>query len=398
MENDSAGLPLTGIRVLELSLAVMGPTAGMVLADMGAEVIKIERTPKGDDTRWLKGFGAGLFPAFNRNKKSLVLDLKHPEGKKILDRLVETADVLVENFAPGTIDRLGFGYDRVSRINPRLIFCALKGFMPGPYENRPALDEVVQMMGGLAYMTGPSGRPLRAGASIIDIMGGSYGVLGILAALYERERTGKGRYVRGTLFESVAMLVSQHMAVAAVTGEAPPPMPERGRAWSVYDLCETADGDQVFIGITSDAQFQRFCTVFGYEDLKADKRLATNNDRVDQRDWFIPEIQRRMAEMTKSSIMQKAEAAGIPYAPVARPEDMFEDPHLNQSGGLMEVGLPNGRKTKLPKIPLRMDGCDFRLRSDPPAPGEGGDQILLSLGIDRNRIDELKKQGVVGPL
>jgi crotonobetainyl-CoA:carnitine CoA-transferase CaiB-like acyl-CoA transferase len=398
MENDSAGLPLTGIRVLELSLAVMGPTAGMVLADMGAEVIKIERTPKGDDTRWLKGFGAGLFPAFNRNKKSLVLDLKHPEGKKILDRLVETADVLVENFAPGTVDRLGFGYDRVSRINPRLIFCALKGFMPGPYENRPALDEVVQMMGGLAYMTGPSGRPLRAGASIIDIMGGSYGVLGILAALYERERTGKGRYVRGTLFESVAMLVSQHMAVAAVTGEAPPPMPERGRAWSVYDLCETADGDQVFIGITSDAQFQRFCAVFGYEDLRADRRLATNNDRVDQRDWFIPEIQRRMAKMTKSTIMQKAEAAGIPYAPVARPEDMFEDPHLNQSGGLMEVGLPNGRKTKLPKIPLRMDGCDFRLRSDPPAPGEGGDQILLSLGFDRNRIDELKKQGVVGPI
>ena len=398
MENEQTKLPLTGIRVLELTLAVMGPTAGMVLADMGAEVVKIERTPLGDDTRRLKGFGEGLFPAFNRNKKSLVLNLKHPEGKKILDRLIETADVLVENFAPGTIDRLGFGYDRVSRINPRLIFCALKGFMPGPYEHRPALDEVVQMMGGLAYMTGPSGRPLRAGASVIDIMGGSYGVMGILAALYERERTGKGQYVRGTLFESTAMLVSQHMAVAAATGEAPPPMPERGRTWSVYDLCRTADGDQVFIGITSDAHFKRFCTEFGYADLMADPRLATNNDRVDQRDWFIPEIQRRLEKLTKSDIMQKAENAGIPFAPVGRPEDLFEDYHLNQSGGLMELTLPNGRKTKLPKIPLRMKDYDFGLRNDPPAPGEGGDALLLSLGVDSDRLAALKKEGVIGPV
>ena len=230
MENDTPPrLPLTGIRVLELSLAVMGPTAGMVLGDMGADVIKIERTPQGDDTRRLKGFGTGLFPPFNRNKRSLVLNLKDPEGKAVMDRLIETADVLVENFAPGTIDRLGFGYERVSRINPRLIFCALKGFMPGPYEKRPALDEVCQMMAGLAYMTGPSGRPLRAGASVLDIMGGSYGVIGVLAALYERERTGRGQYLRATLFESCALLVAQHMAVAAATGEAPPPMPERGR-------------------------------------------------------------------------------------------------------------------------------------------------------------------------
>jgi len=397
-DNTTVRLPLTGIRVLELSLAVMGPTAGMVLADMGAEVIKIEPTPRGDDTRRIKGFGTGFFPAFNRNKKSLVLDLKRPEGKAIMDQLIETADVLVENFAPGTIDRLGFGYDHVSRINPRLIFCSLKGFMPGPYEKRPALDEVCQMMGGLAYMTGPAGRPLRAGASILDIMGGSYGVIGIVTALYERERTGRGQHVLATLFEAVVMLMAQNMAVAAITGQPSPPMPERGRSWSVYDLFETSDADQVFVGITSDAHWQRFCTSFGYDDLQADSRLATNNSRVDERDWFLPELRRRLAKLTRAEIMKKAEAACIPFAPIARPEDLFDDPHLNQSGGLLETTLPDGRKTKLPRIPLRMNDHDFALRNDPPAPGEGSEELLLSLGFERSRIEALKKEGVIGPL
>jgi crotonobetainyl-CoA:carnitine CoA-transferase CaiB-like acyl-CoA transferase len=396
-KNQTARLPLTGIRVLELSLAVMGPTAGMVLADMGAEVIKIEPTPQGDETRRIKGFGTGFFPAFNRNKKSLVLNLKHPEGKAVMERLIETADVLVENFAPGTIDRLGFGYDHASRINPRLIFCSLKGFMPGPYEKRPALAEVCQMMGGLAYMTGPAGRPLRAGASVLDIMGGSYGVIGIMTALYERERTGRGQHVLATLFESVVMLMAQNMAVAAITGQPPPPMPERGRSWSVYELFETSDGHKVFVGITSDAHWQRFCRSFGYDDLLADGRLATNNSRVDEREWFIPELCRRLAKLTKGEIMKKAEEAGIPFAPITRPEELFDDPHLNQSGGLLETTLPDGRKTKFPRIPLRMDGYDFGLRNDPPKLGEGSEEVLLSLGLDRGRIETLKKEGVIGP-
>jgi crotonobetainyl-CoA:carnitine CoA-transferase CaiB-like acyl-CoA transferase len=397
-ENETARLPLTGIRVLELSLAVMGPTAGMVLADMGADVIRIEPTPRGDDTRRIKGFGTGFFPTFNRNKRSLVLDLKNTEGKAIMERLIETADVLLENYAPGTIDRLGFGYDHVSRINPRLIFCSLKGFMPGPYEKRPALDEVCQMMGGLAYMTGPSGRPLRAGASVLDIMGGSYGVIGILTALYEREKTGRGLFVLATLFESVVMLMAQNMAVAAITGQPPPPMPERGRSWSVYDLFETSDEQQVFVGITSDAHWQRFCKSFGYDDLLADGRLATNNSRVDEREWFMPELRSRLVKRTKAEVMQKAEEAGIPFAPITRPEELLDDPHLNQSGGLLETTLPDGRKTKLPRIPLRISGYDFGLRNDPPAPGEGSEELLLSLGLDRDRIAALKKEGVIGPL
>jgi len=397
MKNDPVKLPLTGIRVLELSLAVMGPTAGMILADMGAEVIKIEPAPKGDDTRRLGGFGSGFFLAFNRNKKSLVLNLKSPEGKSIMERLIETADVLVENYAPGTIERLGFGYDHVSRINPRLIYCSLKGFMPGPYEKRPALDEVCQMMGGLAYMTGPAGRPLRAGASVLDIMGGSYGVIGILTALYEREQTGRGQYLRATLFESVVMLMAQNMAMTAVTGQVAPPMPERGRTWSVYDLFELSGSNQVFIGITSDAHWQRFCKCFGYDDLLEDSRLATNNSRVAERDWLMPELRRRLANLTKAEVMKKAEESSIPFAPITRPEERFDDLHLNQAGWLLETTLPDGRKTKLPKIPLMMDAYDFGLRSNPPSPGEGSEELLNSMGFDRNQIESLKKKGVVGP-
>jgi crotonobetainyl-CoA:carnitine CoA-transferase CaiB-like acyl-CoA transferase len=315
-----------------------------------------------------------------------------------MDRLILTADVLVENYAPGTIDRLGFGYKRVSGINPRLIFCSLKGFMPGPYENRPALDEVCQMMGGLAYMTGPAGRPLRAGASVLDIMGGSYGVIGIMTALYERERTGRGQHVLATLFESVVMLMAQNMAVAAITGQAPPPMPERGRSWSVYDLFETSDQNKVFVGLTSDAHWQRFCKSFGYADLLADSRLATNNSRVDEREWFMPELHRRLAKLTKAEIMKNAEDACIPFAPIARPEDLFDDPHLNASGGLLETTLPDGRKTKLPRIPVRLGNYDFGLRLDPPAPGEGNEELLMAVGLDRKRIAELKEQGIIGPL
>ncbi len=391
-------LPLEGVRVLELSLAVMGPTTGLVLADMGAEVIKVERTPSGDDTRYLKGFGSGFFPYFNRNKTSLLLNLKSDEGKAVLDRLIETADVLVENFAPGTVERLGFGYDRVSRINPRLIYCSLKGFMPGPYEKRPALDEVCQMMGGLAYMTGPPGRPLRAGASVVDIMGGSYGVIGILAALWERERTGRGQYVRATLFESVAMLVASHMALSAITGQAPPPMPVRGRAWSVYDLFDTADGEQVFIGITSNQHWERFCKMFGFEDLLGDPGLASNNDRIDQRDRLLPELEKRLGGKTKAEVLRLAEQAGIPFAPIARPGDLFDDPHLVNSGGLVETTMPNGQKTSLPKIPLRMGEYDFGLRTDPPSPGQGSEALLRSLGMDDDQITALREKGVLGPV
>ncbi|MEJ5312414.1 MAG: CaiB/BaiF CoA-transferase family protein [Anaerolineae bacterium] len=388
-------LPLEGILVLELGHTVMGPTAGLVLADMGADVYKVERTGKGDDTRWLKGFGAGFFTYFNRNKKSLSIDLKSDKGRAILLKLVAKADVLIENFGPETVERLGVGYEACRQCNPRLIYCSLKGFMPGPYAKRPALDEVVQMMGGLAYMTGPSGRPLRAGTSITDILAGSFGVIGILAALYQRQFTGRGQLVQATLYESVAFLVGQHMAITAITGHAPPPMPDRGRAWSIYDLFETADGEQVFIGVTSERHWQRFCETFGFADWAADQRLADNQSRIEQREWFLPELQGRLIRYKKSELMALAEKAGIPFAPVARPQDLFDDPHLNLSGSLAETALPGGGAAKLPKIPLRMDQAPFDLRLNPPAIGEGSKALYEAIGFSEADLRELVKEGVI---
>ena len=388
-------LPLEGIKVLELGHTVMGPTCGLVLADMGADVYKVERTGKGDSTRWLKGFGSGFFTYFNRNKKSISIDLKSEKGKEILLKLVEHFDVLIENFGPGTMDRLGIGYDVCSRQNSRLIFCSLKGFMPGPYENRPSLDEVVQMMGGLAYMTGPSGRPLRAGSSVTDIVGGSYGVIGILAALYQRQFSGRGQLVQATLYESVAFLVAQHMAVAAVSGQAPPPMPERGRTWSVYDLITTVDGEQVFIGVTSDRHWRRMCETFGFSDWLEEEKLTSNQGRIDAREWFLPELKKRLGTLNKNDLMALAEKADIPFSPVNRPEDLFEDPHLNQSGGLAETKTPDGKRTKLPKIPLRLNGSAFDLRNHPPGIGEGSLEIYREIGLTDHEIRDLHNEGII---
>jgi len=388
-------LPLSGIRALEWGHAVMGPSCGMVLADMGAEVIKIEKAPSGDDTRYLPGFGVGLFPYFNRNKRSLALNLKDERGKEILRQLIGKADVFFENFGPGAADRLGFGYQACAALNPRLIYCNLKGFMPGPYENRPSLDNLVQMMAGLAYMTGPKGRPLRAGASVIDILGGVFGALGIITALYERERTGQGKHILSTLFESTAFLVGQHMAHVAVTGEKSIPMPEGTAPWSVYDLFETAEGDQIFIGMTSDFHWQRFCDTFGLEKLKADERLKTNNDRVSQREWMIPELQKLFKSMPKQRIVELADEAKIPFAPIIRPDQLFEDAQLNQGHGLVETTFPDGTRTKMPKLPMRLGGCDFGLRNDPPQVGEYGREALGSLGYSPDQVEELVQAGIV---
>jgi crotonobetainyl-CoA:carnitine CoA-transferase CaiB-like acyl-CoA transferase len=288
--------PLKGVRVVELTHTILGPSCGMILADLGAEVIKVEPVD-GDRTRKLRGFGAGFFGYFNRNKKSLALDADAPEGRAVLVKLLQSADVMIENFAPGSMAKRGLGPEHLEKINPRLVYCALKGFLPGPYEKRPALDEVVQMMGGLAYMTGPSGRPLRAGTSVVDIVGGMFGAFGTVLALKTRDRTGKGGLVESALFESVVFLMGQHLAITAINGTPPPPMPERVSSWAVYEIFDTADGQQVFIGITSDGQWKRFCDFFKQPDLAADPRLATNNQRIEARPWLVPKV----AEVFKRS-------------------------------------------------------------------------------------------------
>ena len=388
-------LPLAGVRVVEFAHMVMGPTCGLMLADLGAEVIKIEPVPEGDNTRRLTGSGAGFFAMFNRNKRSLALDLKSPKGREIILRLIGTADVVTENFRPGAMAGLGLDYASLRTLNPRLIYASHKGFLAGPYEKRTALDEVAQMMGGLAYMTGLPDRPLRAGSSVIDIMGGMFGAMGVMAALVQRNRTGKGQEVTSSLYESVVLLMGQHMAYAATTGKVLPPMSIRVAAWAVYDIFDTADGQKIFIGVVSDTQWKQFCEAFGRADLLGDAALATNVQRVRARDRLIPEVAQVFRQFSKAELMAKCEATGLPFAPITRPEDLFDDPHLNASGGLLDITLPDGTPTKLPALPLEMDGRRFGLRRDLPKIGEGAREILGGLGYAAADIDRFAADKII---
>jgi crotonobetainyl-CoA:carnitine CoA-transferase CaiB-like acyl-CoA transferase len=386
-------LPLEGIRVVEFAHMVMGPACGLVLADLGAEVIKVEPL-EGDNTRRLVGAGAGFYPIFNRNKASLAVDLKSPQGLDLVRKLIATADVVTENFRPGALDQMGLGWEALSAKHPRLIYCTLKGFLAGPYDHRPALDEVVQMMGGLAYMTGLPDRPLRVGSSVNDIMGGMFGAIGILAALREREKTGRGKLVRSALFENTAFLVGQHMAQKAITGEEPPPMSVKKPAWGVYDIFATAD-DRLFVGVVTDTQWEVFCREFGEQELAADARLKTNGQRVRERGWLIPRLGGIFGKWKRAELEKKLEAIGLPYAPITKPWDLFDDPHLVASGGLAEIRDPRGHVFRTPTLPLELDGKRLPQRKDPPALGEGGRELLAGLGCSERDIRDLIERRVV---
>jgi crotonobetainyl-CoA:carnitine CoA-transferase CaiB-like acyl-CoA transferase len=386
----TSATPLAGIRVVEFTHMVMGPTAGMALADLGAEVIKVEPAPAGDSTRHLTGSGTGFYAAFGRGRRSLCVDMKTREGRALVQRLATRADVLIENFRPGAMAKLGLGYAELAALNPRLVYCSCKGFLPGPYEHRTALDEVVQMMGGLAYMTGLEGRPLRAGSSVIDIMGGLSAVIAILAALREREQTGQGGEVQAGLFETVALLMAQHMAQTRITGTAPPPMSTRLPAWPIYDVFETADGGQVFVGVVTDTSWPPFCDAFGLQDLAADPSLATKQQRVQQRARTVPRVAEALRAYTKAELMAKCEALGLPFAPIGRPADLFDDVHLNGSGGLVPLTLPDGRAVALPALPVTLDGARPGGAGDLRPPGADGAAIAAELGYSESEIAALR--------
>lgn len=391
-------LPYAGIRVIEFTHMVMGPTCGMVLADLGAEVIKVEPID-GDKTRKLLGSGAGFFPMFNRNKKSISVDMKTPEGMEIVKKLIATADVVSENFKPGTMAKMGLDYETLHQAYPRLIYVSHKGFLPGPYDHRTALDEVVQMMGGLAYMTGPEERPLRAGSSVNDIMGGIFGAIGVMAALRQREFTGLGQEVQSSLFENNIFLVGQHMMQYAVTGNAAKPMPSRISAWAIYDVFEVADGEKIFLAVVSDTQWKIFCDAFQFNDLYQDAKLASNNLRVEARSTLIPEIKKRLTGFSAARISAIFEAHGLPFAPITRPEQLFQDPHLIATGGLAPIKItdgPNaGLETSVPLLPLMMNGERLGVRAGPPKSGEHSAEILNELGFSSEEIAKLSDSGVI---
>ena len=391
-------LPLTGLRVVEFTHMVMGPTCGMVLADMGAEVIKVEPIA-GDRTRHLLGSGAGFFPMFNRNKKSIAIDLRSAQGAQAARTLAASADVVLENFKPGTMGKYGLDYAALSAVNPRMIYISHKGFLPGPYEHRVALDEVVQMMGGLAYMTGRPGDPLRAGSSVNDIMGGMFGAIGALGALIQRGITGRGQEVQSALFENNVFLVGQHMLQYAITGQAAAPMPDRISAWGVYDVFTVKGDEQIFLSAVSDSQWDVFCDVLGFADLKADPRYATNNMRVELRHVMLPVLRERLASRSASELAALFEKHALPFAPIKKPEELYDDEHLIATGGLADVTLTDGAKAgqiaKTTLFPFTMDGQRLGVRLQPPRAGQHTRELLMGLAYSEAQIDDLFAQSAV---
>jgi crotonobetainyl-CoA:carnitine CoA-transferase CaiB-like acyl-CoA transferase len=310
-------------------------------------------------------------------------------------RLIGTADIVSENFRAGTMRKLGLDWETLRRIDPRLIYVSHKGFLPGPYDHRTALDEVVQMMGGLAYMTGREGDPLRAGTSVNDIMGGMFGAIGAMAALRRRELTGEGCEVQSALFENNVFLVAQHMMQFAATGRPADPMPSRISAWGIYDVFTVKDGGQIFLAVVSDKQWAVFCQAFGLQEMLADVRLATNNDRVRAREWLMPILRSRLASSTAAELAARFEAAELPFAPIAKPHDLFDDPHLNASGGLAPVRMNDGSQSKVPLLPLALDGARPGLRLQPPLAGEHTAELLGEVGYGAAEIEALMATGVV---
>ncbi|WP_291519594.1 CaiB/BaiF CoA-transferase family protein [Acidovorax sp.] len=391
-------LPLAGLRVVEFTHMVMGPTCGMVLADLGAEVIKVEPV-EGDRTRHLLGAGAGFFPMFNRNKKSIALDLRSPEGLEVARKLAASADVVAQNFKPGVMTKYGLDFAALSALNPRLIYVNHTGFLPGPYEHRTALDEVVQMMGGLAYMTGRPGDPLRAGSSVNDIMGGMFGAIGAMAALMQRGITGRGQEVDSALFENNVFLVGQHMMQYAVTGQPAAPMPDRISSWALYDVFSVKDGEQIFLAAVSDAQWVTFCDALGFADLKADPRLATNNDRVRARPTLMPDLRARLADYSAAELAAVFEKHGLPFAPISRPEQLLDDPHLNATGGLADITLPDGERAgqtaRTTLLPVAMDGQRLGVRLHPPVLGQHTAELLQELGYTPEQVAALRSSRAV---
>jgi crotonobetainyl-CoA:carnitine CoA-transferase CaiB-like acyl-CoA transferase len=397
----AGALPLEGLRVLELGHIIAGPSAGLLLADLGADVIKVERPGEGDQSRGMPVGLAANFHFLNRNKRSIAIDLKgSSEGRALFLRLAATSDVVIDNFAHGAVEGLGLGYDVLARTNPRIIYLALKGFLPGPYEARPFLDELAQMSAGLAFMTGPRGQPMRAGASIVDVGAAAYGVVAVLAALQQRARTGIGQKITSGLYETTVFWVAQWLASYAATGEPSVPLPELRQGtrmgWGIYQLFSAADGEEVFIGITSDAHWERFCKEFTLDDLRADERLADNAKRVAARGWLPARIAEEMRRYPSAELAERLERARVPFAPLRRPDQLVDDPHLNAAEQFIVTPLPGRGTAKLPKLPVRSTAFEFGLRRPAPRLGEHTREILEELGLAKDEIDTLQSRGIIG--
>ncbi len=395
----SSALPLAGLKVLELGHIVAGPAAGQILADMGADVIKVESVDGGDQVRQMPGAMSAMFHFLNRNKRSVALDLKG-EGAAIFLQMATGADVVIDNYSYGAVDRLGLGYDVVSQTNPGLVWLSIKGFLPGPSESQPMLDELAQMAGGLAFMTGTEQKPMRAGASIIDIGAAAYGIIAVLAALRQRDTTGQGQRIVAGLYETSVYYVAQWMATAQFGEQESVPLATMQQGtrmgFSVYQLFDTLDGNRVFVGIMSDAHWVRFIKVFGPDTLLDDARFMASADRLVNRAELNAAIGAVLARYTSEDAMARLKTANIPFAPIRRPDQLHAEAHLRASGQLVETPFPNGKTGQLPKLPFRASGFDMPLRSEAPALGADTADVLAALGYSEDDLAALSGRRAIG--
>src|ERR1700733_3015542 len=389
MPMSTQNLPLSGVRVVEMTHMVMGPTCGMILAQLGAEVIKVE-PPAGDKTRSLGGMGVAFFPLFNLYNKIVVLHYAKPEDRETMHRLLDSADVFLENFRDGQLEKQGLGADELRQRHPHLIVAGHKGFLSGPYEHRPALDEVVQMMSGLAAMTGTSARPQRVGSSANDIMGGMFGAIAILAALYQkRGGTADGADIRIGLFENCLFLVAQHMVEYEMTGNKPRSMPEREHAWPIYDIFETKGGERIFIGVVTEGHWQSFCREFGMQEFLDDPALRTTTDRILARSRIIPRVGEVIKHWKAAELSATLDRLNICFSPINRPEDLFHDPHVLREGGLVNNFNVNGEPFRVPALPIEWNGAN--IGEGLKVPGLGADTEAVRAELEAREFSATAK-------
>ena len=388
--------PLAGLTVLDLTRVLSGPYCTMMLADMGARVIKVERRGRGDDTRgWGPPFQNGesaYFLSVNRNKESLTLDLKHPEGRPILDALIARADVLVENFRPGTLARQGLGYDVLSASYPRLVYCSVSGFgQTGPRRAEPGYDAVMQGEGGLMSLTGPAGgTPSRLGVAIADIVSGMFAAYGVAIALLARERTGRGQLVDVGMLDSVAALLTYQAGICFATGQAPPRLGNQHPTIVPYETFAAADGDMV-VAAGNDALFRRLCTVIEAPALADDPRFATNRGRVEEQDTLRPLIADRLRTRPRQQWIDALKQAGVPCGAVRDLAQVLSDPQLIERMMVLPMTHPVAGPMQVLGVPVKLSDTAGSVRTPPPVLGQHTHAVLTELGYDAERIAALER-------